>query len=431
MPRWVYAPELDKFVVEPSHGGAHEDIADRLYRSQGLDYQDKVGWGKFWGGSIWGGNQWGEGPDYVDWSVDYAPMDIVRRYGWDNLKSYIPSNLMAKITNAVNEYKSNLDTRQSALIKNPIWISGTPGNNFYLPKKMNGGWYSGYYDPDSQNVYIGDKKLHHQDVLAAMKDQGIIPHIYQPRLKALTWLNRPMADGQKFMVNEYTGEALDDQTKDALESLDPWKNPRTAATLSSPDEARSRVASGQHQAFGYVDGQLYFGQNHSNITSALIDSGWSWEELVDPEQVPQLWGWISKNAAPSFVPTKGLNIRFVSDMKFDQNQSKYLEEAATQALYDWWLGPVRTDQIAPFASINDIDISLGDVIINFDEEGNKIKWILTGSSSETAAGFLDTRTSKTTIERNDYGTPGTVITLVLDGYEIYRDNFADTTIPIL
>lgn len=93
-----------------------------------------------------------------------------------------------------------------------------------------------------------------------------------------------------------------------------------AIALTTPEQARSRILAGQHQSFGYIDHNLYFGPNHSNLTSALINHGiYTWQSLMNAQQV---WGWVRKNAAFGYPESHeyGLDINFASDDKYMENE---------------------------------------------------------------------------------------------------------------
>lgn len=88
-------------------------------------------------------------------------------------------------------------------------------------------------------------------------------------------------------------------------------------------------------AFGWVNGKLYFGPTHNDITLDLVNQeGYDYETLME---LPQAWGWARRNMAHSYVPTNGLDIHFASDKYYNQQygDQSNIEKAKADLLY-WY-----------------------------------------------------------------------------------------------
>lgn len=106
------------------------------------------------------------------------------------------------------------------------------------------------------------------------------------------------------------------------------------AVLFSPEAAHHWVENGTPQAFGYVDGELYFGTNHSKITTAMLKHGWDYGTLM---KMPQAWGWIRRNTAYWDIPGKAIDINFSSDDKWMINHDNPgIQDMAREAVMKWW-----------------------------------------------------------------------------------------------
>lgn len=104
--------------------------------------------------------------------------------------------------------------------------------------------------------------------------------------------------------------------------------------MYTEDQAFNNVQEGKAQAFGWVNGSLYFGKTHTHITEDLVGMGIGYSVLLNAQQV---WGWVRKNAAYSYIPENGLDINFASDKYFYQKHEfgKY-ENLARKSLQNWW-----------------------------------------------------------------------------------------------
>lgn len=80
-----------------------------------------------------------------------------------------------------------------------------------------------------------------------------------------------------------------------------------------------------HGCFGFVNGHLILGNSHhQEILAALLGAGWSWEDLMEAEQI---WGWYSA------FDGRGIELSFVSDAGFLHDSAEKGAKAAFEKVF--------------------------------------------------------------------------------------------------
>lgn len=216
----------------------------------------------------------------------------------------------------------------------------------HIPTIM-GGWAHRIpliYDGDSDTLYYGDSNGNHTDIVhkiwggngGAMFNKNIMHlplsfYAYNTDNQALDLLTGVMPRGSR-------GTEISNWCRQNLEFVNYSKVANTV--LLSDAAAKHNALHGSGQAFGYVDGKLYFGINHSKITTAMILNGWDYNTLL---AAPQIWGWVRPPANERYNVQNGdpagdmPEAVYGSDDKWLENyNNSHLKDEANQALYQWW-----------------------------------------------------------------------------------------------
>lgn len=208
-----------------------------------------------------------------------------------------------------------------------------------------GGWVDRIpiiYDSDDDTAYYGDRTGNHTDMMWAIWGaKGYLDKkLMHKDLCYLAWnvtgtlteLNGYMQGGKSIELEKWLRQNL-------MKTAD-WDGGVSNTTLLSPEAAKHNAMYGHGQAFGYVNGQLYFGTNHSKITTAMIKEGWDYQQLLE---APQVWGWVRAPVNSRYQIENGdpagdvPEAHFGSDDKWMENHTYgNLQGEATQALDVWW-----------------------------------------------------------------------------------------------
>lgn len=203
------------------------------------------------------------------------------------------------------------------------------------------------YDADNDIAYYGDNGGNHTDIMwGAFGAKGYLDKkLMHMDLCFLTFTedgklkatNGTMQGSKQMELENWCRQNLQFENYSHVADYD-FSN----SVLLSPEAAKHNALHGAGQAFGYVNGQLFFGINHSKITTAMIKNGWDFQTLL---AAPQIWGWVRGSVNERYQFSNGdpagdgLDISFGSDDKWMENHTNaHLKDDAIRALDNWWTG---------------------------------------------------------------------------------------------
>jgi hypothetical protein len=476
MPRWVYAPEYDKFVVVPFSGGAHEEIADDVYRIYNDDYQDHDGWNRFWGGSIWNDRLFG-GADEYKWSVDYAPMDYVKKIGWDSLKSHLPPELKAKVLSAINEYRSNceagynMDTDDKQTYSKTAATIG-PLKVIQDPVQVRGGYAlrdiqaePDVYDPQFRLendetaramtfAYIEGQLIlaetHHQGIMAAMMAKGWEWEDFFTAPQLWGWISytrmkeedRSPEDERLFVRPQFTSDSGHQNEELIPECLmvfaDKFKLPAvtfkmiTGIGVVETDNRDyggglthnpSRIEDPNKQEIGLerVHTEIKPPVRTGHFAAFEKNAGRTWRWHWTPKYGLDIWeGNPSHNARASYMWGDDFYDPYAAGYIFEGNPGDVTVTPYTDR--EQTVPPEVLEQLEAYRQkileederLASVEYVSGDITLQIFEKNGKMRWSL----NDKADGYFDPEKFRTTIVHNDYGSPGKVTEIVVEAFSI-------------